>query len=148
MLRGLHQIVGSLMYAENFYIVRFDAERQTIRFLYFADSHDPDTPDPEDELSPLEMGSSLTLALLRPDLDFGQTTSVAGVEVIELDRWTWKSLADAKLATDGVPTAPFKGAVPYTNQNTKLTFTIPVADGARILVSHCIAADQPRATSG
>ncbi len=64
-LRGLHQIVGSLMYAENFYIVRFDAERQTIRFLYFADSHDPDTPDPEDELSPLEMGNSLTLALLR-----------------------------------------------------------------------------------
>lgn len=64
-LRGLHQIVGSLMYAENFYIVRFDAERQTIRFLYFADSHDPEVPDPEDELSPLEMGNSLTLALLR-----------------------------------------------------------------------------------
>ena len=64
-LRGLHQIVGSLMYAENFYIVRFDAERQTIRFLYFADSHDPEVPDPEDELSPLEMGKSLTLALLR-----------------------------------------------------------------------------------
>ncbi len=64
-LRGLHQIVGSLMYAENFYIVRFDAERQTIRFLYFADSHDPETPDPEDELSPLEMGNSLTLGLLR-----------------------------------------------------------------------------------
>ncbi len=64
-LRGLHQIVGSLMYAENFYIVRFDAERQTIRFLYFADSHDPEVPDPEDELSPLEMGSSLTLGLLR-----------------------------------------------------------------------------------
>ena len=31
------------------------------------------------------------------------------------------------------PPAPFKGAVPYTNQNAKLTFTIPVADGARIL---------------
>jgi diguanylate cyclase (GGDEF)-like protein len=64
-LRGLHQIVGSLMYAENFYIVRFDPARQTIRFLYFADSHDPEIPDPEDELSPLEMGNSLTLALLR-----------------------------------------------------------------------------------
>jgi diguanylate cyclase (GGDEF)-like protein len=64
-LRGLHQIVGSLMYAENFYIVRFDPERQSIRFLYFADSHDPVVPDPEDELSPLEMGNSLTLFLLR-----------------------------------------------------------------------------------
>ena len=64
-LRGLHQIVGSLMYAENFYIVRFDPERQTIRFLYFADSHDPERPNPEDELTPLEMGNSLTLVLLR-----------------------------------------------------------------------------------
>ena len=64
-LHGLHQIVGSLMYAENFYIVRFDPEHQTIRFLYFADTHDPEVPDPDEELSPLEMGSSLTLALLR-----------------------------------------------------------------------------------
>ena len=81
--------------------------------------------------------------------DFGVVTkvsTVAGVEVIELDRWTWKGLDDAKLATNGVPTAPFKGAVPYTNQNAKLTYTIPVADGARILVSHCIAADQPLQT--
>ena len=45
-----------------------------------------------------------------------------------------------------MPTAPFKGAVPYTNQNAKLTYTIPVADGARILFSHCIAADQPLQT--
>jgi diguanylate cyclase (GGDEF)-like protein len=64
-LSGLHGIVGSLMYAENFYIVRFDPERQTIRFLYFADSHDPSLPDAEDELSPQEMSNSLTLALLR-----------------------------------------------------------------------------------
>ena len=64
-LHGLHQIVGGLMYAENFYIVRFDPDRQAIRFLYFADSHDPEVPDPEEELSPLEMGSSLTLHLLR-----------------------------------------------------------------------------------
>src|SRR3990167_1242867 len=64
-LHGLHQIVGSLMYAENFYIVRFDPDRQAIRFLYFADSHDPELPDPDEELSPLEMGNSLTLHLLR-----------------------------------------------------------------------------------
>jgi hypothetical protein len=81
--------------------------------------------------------------------DFGVVTkvsTVAGVAVLELDRFTWKGLDDAKLAKDGAPTAPFKGAVPYTNQNAKLTFTIPVADGARILFSHCIAADQPLQT--
>ena len=78
--------------------------------------------------------------------DFGLVTkvsSVAGTAVIELDRVTWNKLDDAKLAKNGVPTGPFKGAVPYTNQNTKLTYTIPVAAGARILYSHCIAADQP-----
>ncbi|GAB3438509.1 hypothetical protein GCM10027517_10900 [Phycicoccus ginsengisoli] len=81
--------------------------------------------------------------------DYGTVTkvgTVAGTTVIELDRWTWKGLDDAKLAQQGVPTAPFKGAVPYENQNAKLTYSIPVADGARILVHHCVAADQPLQT--
>ena len=74
------------------------------------------------------------------DYDFGVVTKTGtegGVGYIELDRWTWKKLDDAKLAKDGVPTAPFKGAVPYKNQNAKLTYTIPLADGARILFHHC-----------
>ena len=81
--------------------------------------------------------------------DFGvvtKTGEVDGVSYIELDRWTWKKLDDGKLAKDGVPTGPFKGEVPYENQNAKLTYTIPLADGARILYHHCIAADQPLQT--
>ena len=46
MLRGIHAIVGTLMYAENFFIVLHDAERDTIRFLYFADVEDPAPRDP------------------------------------------------------------------------------------------------------
>ena len=64
-LQGMHEIVGGLMYAENFYIVRFDPTRETMRFLYFADSHDLEIPDPTEELSPQEMSNSLTLGLLR-----------------------------------------------------------------------------------
>ncbi len=45
-LRALHGIVGSLMYAENFYIVLHDPLHDTIRFAYFADVADPDPPDP------------------------------------------------------------------------------------------------------
>jgi diguanylate cyclase (GGDEF)-like protein len=41
MLRGIHEIIGSLMYAENFFIVLHDAERDSLRFLYFADVVDP-----------------------------------------------------------------------------------------------------------
>ena len=81
--------------------------------------------------------------------DFGVVTKTGtkgGVTYLELDRWTWKKLDDTKLAKDGVPTDPFKGKVPYENQNAKLTYTIPIADGARILYHHCIAIDQPLQT--
>lgn len=40
MLRGLHGIVGRLMYAENFYIALFDAEQSSVEFIYFADAND------------------------------------------------------------------------------------------------------------
>ena len=81
--------------------------------------------------------------------DFGtvvSATKVGDVIVLELDRWTWKGLDDGKLARQGVPLGPFKGAPPYTNQNAKLTFTIPVTAGARVLQHHCVAADQPLQT--
>ena len=81
--------------------------------------------------------------------DFGtvaKVSTVGSTTVLELDRWTWRKLDDATLARDGVPTRPFKGALPYTNQNTETTFTIPVADGAPVLRHHCVALDQPLQT--
>ena len=44
MLRGLHRIVGELMYAENFFIALYDADADSIRFLYFVDSVDQQNP--------------------------------------------------------------------------------------------------------
>ncbi|WP_330969256.1 putative bifunctional diguanylate cyclase/phosphodiesterase [Lysobacter sp. A3-1-A15] len=44
MLRGLHEIVGGLMYAENFYIALFDSESDSLRFLYFVDTVDDEDP--------------------------------------------------------------------------------------------------------
>ena len=65
MLHRLHAIVGELMYAENFYIVLYDAHRQRMRFLYFVDQRDPWINDPNEEIS-VDVGeSSLTLQLLR-----------------------------------------------------------------------------------
>ncbi|HTD29758.1 MAG TPA: GAF domain-containing protein, partial [Xanthomonadaceae bacterium] len=40
MLRGIHKIIGTLMYAENLFIGRFDSERDAVRFLYFIDTQD------------------------------------------------------------------------------------------------------------
>ncbi len=37
-LKRLHQIVAKLMYAENFYIFLYNAQKDTVRFRYFADA--------------------------------------------------------------------------------------------------------------
>ena len=65
MLGRIHQVVGGLMQAENFYIVLYDDISETIRFLYFADERDPYVANPDDELGLDEMGNSLTVGLLR-----------------------------------------------------------------------------------
>ncbi|MEO7073089.1 MAG: GAF domain-containing protein, partial [Rhodanobacter sp.] len=40
MLQGLHRVISTLMYAENFFIVRSDVEQGTLRFIYYADEAD------------------------------------------------------------------------------------------------------------
>ncbi len=65
MLRRVHSVVGELMYAENFYIVLYDAHRQTMRFLYFVDALDPWRNDPDQEIPIEDNESSLSLILLR-----------------------------------------------------------------------------------
>ena len=65
MLREIHAVVGTLMYAENFLIVLYHPVRDTLRFIYFADSHDGVVPDAHVETSASLMGDSLTLAMMR-----------------------------------------------------------------------------------
>ncbi|MHB8912593.1 MAG: bifunctional diguanylate cyclase/phosphodiesterase, partial [Lysobacter sp.] len=47
LLKGIHAIVGTLMYAENFYIVMYERERDALRFLYFVDTVDSEEPAPD-----------------------------------------------------------------------------------------------------
>jgi len=65
MLARLHGIIGSLMYAPSCYIVEYDDQRDTLRFLYFADDRDPFLTQGTREWSSDEMAGTLTLALLR-----------------------------------------------------------------------------------
>ncbi|MDB6163585.1 MAG: diguanylate cyclase protein [Xanthomonadaceae bacterium] len=65
LLRGIHAIVGSLMYAENFFIVLHDAERDTIRFLYFADIEDTAARDPTREIDLASRENTLTWYVIR-----------------------------------------------------------------------------------
>ena len=65
MLARIHAVVGGLMPAENFYIVLYDDETRSMRFLYFADAEDSFVAEPERAFPVAEMSSSLTVALLR-----------------------------------------------------------------------------------
>ena len=64
MLRRLHAAVGELMYAENFFITLYNAERDSVRFIYFADTQDPDVIDPEAEVPAASMSGSLSMAVM------------------------------------------------------------------------------------
>ena len=64
-LRGIHSIVGTLMYAENFFIVLHDAAHAAIRFLYFADVEDPAPRDPNREIPLATRENTLTWYLVR-----------------------------------------------------------------------------------
>ncbi len=65
LLRGIHVNVGTLMHAENFYIVLHDPERDSFRFLYFADVKDDEPYDPQQDLPMRDRQYSLTWHLLR-----------------------------------------------------------------------------------
>ncbi|HET6431400.1 EAL domain-containing protein [Dyella sp.] len=63
MLRGIHAIVCTLMYAENFFIVRHDPARGAMRFLYYADTRDDDGPG-DTELPAMRWHGTLTWHVL------------------------------------------------------------------------------------
>lgn len=65
MLKRIHRLVGSLMYAENFYVVEYDAAGGWLRFMYFVDTHDPVIPDPADRRPIAHFEHTLTMALIR-----------------------------------------------------------------------------------
>ncbi len=56
--RTIHAIVGELMYAENFYIALYDAERDRLNYPYFVDTVDAEIPDPN-VWEPLAAGQAM-----------------------------------------------------------------------------------------
>lgn len=63
-LRGIHSSIRSLIYAENFFIALHDESRGSVRYIYYADTMDPDAPG-GDEVVPLHsMEHSLTWYLV------------------------------------------------------------------------------------
>jgi hypothetical protein len=77
--------------------------------------------------------------------DFGTVTgldSSKGYDIVVLDRWTDPSTSDATIARQGLQVREYQG-MPFTNQNTRTVFRIPVAEDAVVLLHHCTAKDDP-----
>ncbi|QNN48033.1 EAL domain-containing protein [Thermomonas brevis] len=98
LLRGLHQIIGRLMYAENFYIALYDRQQETIRFIYFADEMDGRMYDPEVDIPTSQMGNSITLGLIR----HGRPVRGASAQITEM-------LGLAEDGAFGTPSIDFMG---------------------------------------
>ncbi|HBK45749.1 MAG TPA: hypothetical protein DDZ67_04800 [Xanthomonadaceae bacterium] len=64
LLRRIHAVVASLMYAENFYIVEYDELNESMRFVYFVDEKDSFVADPRRRYRRTDIPSSLTFAML------------------------------------------------------------------------------------
>ena len=96
MLARIHAIVGTLMPAENFYIVRYDDVREVMRFLYFVDQRDPWVAEPDEDIPVSAMPNSLTVAMLRqgqpmlgPSADVRRRLGVAKDEAHGPDSADW-----------------------------------------------------------
>src|SRR5690348_17381514 len=65
LMRSLHTIVSSLMYAENFYIALYDPAGDSVRFPYYVDTLDSDPPPPARNVPLHELLHGITWTLLR-----------------------------------------------------------------------------------
>jgi diguanylate cyclase (GGDEF)-like protein len=65
MLPRLHVVVGALMYAKNFFIALYNSERDTLQFIYFADTQDSTGWDAKHEIPASGLRGSLTLEVIR-----------------------------------------------------------------------------------
>src|SRR6185312_9098971 len=65
LMRSLHTIVSSLMYAENFYIALYDPAGDSVRFPYYVDTLDSDPPPPARNVPLHELLHGIPWTLLR-----------------------------------------------------------------------------------
>ncbi|MGH8110836.1 MAG: EAL domain-containing protein [Rhodanobacteraceae bacterium] len=83
MFQALHRIVGTLMYAENFYIALYDREHERVRFAYYADAVDTDLPRPDDELPFSEIANGPTWHVIRRATPLRGSMEVIGKQIAE-----------------------------------------------------------------
>jgi len=128
MMRALQGIVCSLMYAENFYIVLYDAITDTVRFPYYVDIVDTDPPPPDQDLPLHDLLHSLTWNLLqagRPLMgsidelrqQFGDRFVLVGPRC---EHWLGVPLLHAGRVVGGIVVQSYRADTHYSRQDLEL----------------------------
>ena len=65
MMQRIHGILDGLTYAKNLYIALYDEQRQTRRYLYYADENAYPLIDTSEEVPVSKLKNSLTMAVIR-----------------------------------------------------------------------------------
>ena len=105
----IHEIVGGLMPAENFFIALFDPATDTITFPYFVDERTTEVPQPR------KVSTGLTGLVLRTGRAVLADREFAARSRREGDRVVVEALGGATYIESGVPAAVWLG-VPLTIQ--------------------------------
>ncbi|WP_283150284.1 EAL domain-containing protein [Silvimonas soli] len=110
-LPQVHQVIGTLIDAENFYVALYDRARQTLRFPYFVDTLDDAPPDPATETPFTPDEISLTgwvirnaepLLIDREGILYRQRTGSLGTEGPVAESWIGAPLRGANDDVIGV----------------------------------------------
>ncbi|MGE5625676.1 MAG: two-component regulator propeller domain-containing protein [Bacillota bacterium] len=129
MLRRIHEIVGELMYAKNFFIVLYDAARRTLRFVYFADVKDTEVYDPATEIREQDLGGSLTVPLIhRGEPLMGSTVEIRarlGIGRIEgrgpeAEAWLGVPMLASGVVRGAIVVQSYDPAIRYTESDQAL----------------------------
>ena len=128
MLRGLHEILAGLMYAENFYIVLYDRARDSLRFVYYVDSEDTEAPAVDRDFAMADFEQRLTGYLIRDARPLMGTTEelraqvsgplrIAGADSID---WLGVPMQRDGLVHGGLVVQSYVEGVRYTAEDRAL----------------------------
>ena len=129
LFRKLHEIIAGLVYAENFFIVRFNEAAGSLNFLYYADSIDKVPVDPEVEWTPEQMANSITLAMMRSKRP-GWGSSHQLIEKFGLNHqdslgpdsqdWLGLPLMDGDMVVGGLVVQSYRADIRYSQSDLNL----------------------------
>ncbi|HUH30221.1 MAG TPA: EAL domain-containing protein [Rhodanobacter sp.] len=128
MTQALHGIVNSLLYAENFYIVLFDAVTGNVRFPCYIDTVDTNVPLPDQDIPLDSMEHTLTWTLLRTGQPMlgseDELKQQFGADLVPLGRhcehWLGVPMLRAGKVVGGLVTQSYRADTHYSQQDLEL----------------------------